>query len=210
MIVAPGLPAVELGAATFEPPVRALLVGNLIRRKGVLELLQALAAGARADDAFELDIVGRADLDAPYAEAVARVVTTAPSLAGRVRWHAPCAYASMGEHYRRATVLLSAASMETFGMALAEARAHGLPILAVDAGHARAQFTDRENGRLFASSAALAAGFFGLVRDARAMRALFASARRTAAPGPSTWEHAAQRLLDELLRFQGGGAEYDQ
>lgn len=198
LVVEPGLPAVELGPAAAPSPCRALVVANLIPRKGVRELLFALAAQTQPDDAFTLDIVGRVDIDPLYAETVGRVITRSVTLAERIRWQPAVAYDAMGVHYRSASVLLSAASMETFGMALAEARAYGVPILALDGGYARNQFEDGVNGRLFESVDALAAEFLRLVRDPAALQAFIDSARRTATPGPGTWERAARRLLEQL------------
>ena len=203
MTVEPGLPAVRLEPIVPEPPFRALVVGNLIRRKGVLELLHALGTTATPADAFEVDMIGRADLDPEYAINIGRLITTTPSLTHRVHWHAPVPYGEMGVFYRNAHVFLSAASMETYGMALAEARAHGLPILALDGGHSRHHFTDSEDGRLFDSVRALAAGLLTLVREPNALAALFERARRTAAPGPSTWDRAARRFVAELNRVFG-------
>jgi len=198
LTVEPGLPAVELGPVSLEPPFRALVVGNLIPRKGIRDLLFALAAAVAPGDAFSLDIMGRVDLDPAYAETVGRVITRSPALAERVRWHHTASYTEMGDHYRGASVLISAASMETFGMALAEARAHGVPILALDGGYVSQQFTDGVNGRLFSSIPALVDEFLRLVREPEKMQALTASARRTATPGPDTWERAARSLLGQL------------
>src|SRR5262249_40881598 len=78
MTVEPGLPPVELGPSRIEPPYRALLVGNLIPRKGIRDLLFALAATTEPTDAFSLDIVGRADLDPAYAETIGRIITRTP------------------------------------------------------------------------------------------------------------------------------------
>jgi glycosyltransferase involved in cell wall biosynthesis len=198
--VQPGLPPIELGPPRTEPPLRGLLVANLIRRKGVLELLEAIARASRPDDAFELVLVGRADLDLDYAVAVSHRLTSTPVLTQRVRWVQPVAYGAMGAHYRAASVLISAAGMETFGMALAEARAHGLPILALDAGHAAEHIDDGDNGRIFWSIPALAEGFLTLARDPPALRSLVTNARRFAAPGPDGWPRAAHELLRELAR----------
>ena len=198
LTVEPGLPAVALGAASIEPPYRLLLVGNLIPRKGIRDLLFALATSVEPSDPFTLDIVGRADLDPLYAETIGRIITRTPALAERVRWHHTESYDDMGELYRQASLLVSAASMETYGMALAEARAHGVPILALDGGYVSRQFDDGVNGRLFTAIADLAAELLRLVRDGSSFQALFTSARGTAMPGPSTWARAAQRLLEQL------------
>jgi glycosyltransferase involved in cell wall biosynthesis len=198
LTVEPGLPAVELGPPTVEPPYRVLVVGNLIRRKGIRELLFALDAETVPSDAFTLDIVGRADLDPAYAETIGRIITRSATLAERVRWHHTKSYERMSELYRQASLLVSAASIETYGMALAEARAHGVPILALDGGYVSRQFEDGVNGRLFQTVPDLAAELLRLVRDAAALRSFFATARGKARPGPSTWDHAARRLLEQL------------
>lgn len=200
LLVPPELPDVSLGERTYEPPLRALVVANLIRRKGVLELVTELAARMAPDTELTLELVGRDGLEPDYAREVLTALA-APALAGRARFSGPVAYSAMGACYRRANLFVSAASMETFGMALAEAHAHGLPILALDGGHARAHFTPGEDGELFASVPALAARLVLLARDARAMAQLFAAARQGRASHSDSWQLAARRLLGELQRW---------
>ncbi len=79
-------------------------------------------------------------------------------------------------------------------MSLQEARAHGLPILAVDAGHVAAHFEPGANGILFDRIDGLADGFMQLARDERAMRQLFDRARGTPFDASYTWEAAALSL----------------
>jgi glycosyltransferase involved in cell wall biosynthesis len=202
LLVEPGLPAVKPGA--LAGPQSALVAGNVIPRKGVRELLRALATRVRDSDDFHLDIVGRLELDATYASEVVRLAAT-PPLAGRVTLHAPVPYDAMGGFYRRAGVVLSAAAMETFGMALAEARAHGLPIFALDAGHAARHFDDGVDGRAFGSVEALAAGWLAALRDERSFAPIAENASRRASAGPATWDRAARRFVRELARLEALG-----
>lgn len=199
LLVEPGLPAVELGALPAGPR-HALLAGNVIPRKGVRELLQTLAANTRDGDAFSLELVGRLDIDATYAADVVRLAGT-PPLAGRVVLHAPVPYDAMGAYYRRAGVVLSAAAMETYGMALAEARAHGLPIFALDAGYTARHFENGVDGRAFESVEELARAWLAALRDERSFARIAENARRRAAPGPATWDRAARRFVGELARL---------
>jgi glycosyltransferase involved in cell wall biosynthesis len=104
----------------------------------------------------------------------------------------------MHEAYRRANLFISASRMETFGMALQEARAHGLPILALDAGHARHHFTDGEDGVLCDSLPALVAQLLALARDPARLRVLVARARASRPSSGYTWQVAAAHLLAEL------------
>ena len=60
--------------------------------------------------------------------------------------------------YREAALYLSSSEMETFGMALQEARAFGLPILALEGGYVSRHISVGENGYLFKNIPGLAEG----------------------------------------------------
>jgi glycosyltransferase involved in cell wall biosynthesis len=96
-------------------------------------------------------------------------------------------------------LLVSGAGMETFGMALQEGGAHGLPILAMDGGYSRHHFTDGENGLLFKSTDGLARALVTLVRDESMMRGLFDRAQRSPREA-SSWKDAAETLVEYLAR----------
>lgn len=55
-------------ALACPPRVRALMAGNLIARTAVLPCLQALAKAVMPSDDFQLDSVGRTELDPDYAD----------------------------------------------------------------------------------------------------------------------------------------------
>jgi glycosyltransferase involved in cell wall biosynthesis len=198
MTVIPGLRPVEYAVRGYEPPLRAVMVGNLIPRKAILEFLRALDRLSTEDDSFVIDVVGRTDMDPAYVKACRDLVSTSQHLRRRVHLHGPVPYEQIDRHYGRSSALVSAAKMETYGMALAEARAHGLPIFALDRGHVRNHFTHGENGLLFSSLEDLAEGFLSLARDNRAMAELFARARKQLATGDCTWRAAAARFLEQL------------
>lgn len=195
MTVMPGLRAVKIAPRVYTPPLRALLVGNLIPRKSVRELMRALAT---RPGELVLDVVGRADLDLAYAAECAALAAQDR----RVRLVGPVPHAGMGAIYATHHLLVSAATMETYGMALAEARAHGLPILALDRGWQRYQFRDGETGRSFDSVDALADALVELARDARAMAPLYASAQAAGGSG-DTWPIAAAHFRAGILRVLG-------
>ncbi|MET0411511.1 MAG: glycosyltransferase family 4 protein [Polyangiaceae bacterium] len=184
------------------PPLRALLVGNLIARKAVLELLDGLRAAG--DEAFELSIVGRSDLDPAYARACAQRVASTPGLSSRVRFLGVQPYERMSELYDAAHVLVSAARMETYGMALAEAKAHGLPILASEGGNVRDHFRDGHDGLLFASIPELAQGLLELASAPARLERLLAAAALAASTAPYSWDDAAESLLEQLQALVRG------
>ncbi len=203
LCVPPAPPAVAPPRRAYEPPLSALLVANLIERKGVLDFLQALASRVEANDRFSIDIVGRDDLDPDLARKCRDVARDSPALSERVRFAGAVPRAKVDDFYRSAHLFVSSAKMETFGMALQEARAWGLPILAFDGGHARTHFTDGDNGLLFSSIESLAASFLDLARDDDAMHRLFERSQALASKSNGTWELAAKRLLEQLGPWLG-------
>jgi glycosyltransferase involved in cell wall biosynthesis len=198
MTVRPAPPDAAGARARRSAPavMRGLMVGNLVAGKGILPFLEALDARLAPGDRFALDLVGRTDMEPAYAGACRRAIT--PRLAGMVHVRGEVAYEDMGAWYGAASALVSASQMESFGMALQEARAWGLPILACDAGNVRNQFTPGENGYLHATIPDLADGFLALVRDPARMQRLFARAQETRPDSGYTWDEAARALLDEL------------
>ena len=100
--------------------------------------------------------------------------------------------------YRRSSILVSASEVETYGMALAEARAFGLLVLALRGGHIASHVPDAEHGLLFDSLADLADGFLTLVRAPASLAERVERARAARRIDGYDWEIAAERLLDQL------------
>lgn len=114
-----------------EAPVRSygsarrfLTVGSLERRKGVHELLPALA---KAPGEWTLDLAGDGP-DRPMLQAM----TNEHGLYSKVRFLGRCS--SMDAIYRQAEVLLHPSLSENLSMAILEAMSHGLPVIANDLG----------------------------------------------------------------------------
>jgi glycosyltransferase involved in cell wall biosynthesis len=200
LAVPPGAPALAAERAPPVPgqaPLHALVVGNLIPRKAVLEWLSALRPALRDEDDFTIVSIGRSDLDPAYAAACQAFVGAHPALARRVRFRGEVPPAEMAESYAGASLLVSASGMETFGIALQEARTLGVPILALDRGNAREHVRHGVNGILVSSLGELAASFLDLARSAPRLRALLEGARAGATLGEN-WDTIAARALDQL------------
>jgi glycosyltransferase involved in cell wall biosynthesis len=204
LTVPPGVAARTGGSARpTTPPLRAVLVGNLIPRKGVLELLEALRG--HGDAPFQLRIVGRTDLDSTYARACTELLEKAPALARRTEIAGVVPYEQMGGAYAAAHVLVSAARMETYGMAIAEAKARGLPILAAEGGNVRHHFRDGHDGLLFATIPELARGLVQLARAPARLARLLDAAEHEAASAAPSWDDAAASLMRQLDAGVSGG-----
>jgi glycosyltransferase involved in cell wall biosynthesis len=179
------------------PPFVFSMVGNLIPRKGFLAFFEFLASHLHETDRFVLELAGRSDLDPEYARACL-AVSEGSKLRSIVRYLGPVPSDRMAECYRRAAAFVSTSKMETFGMALQEASAYGLPILAVDGGHARRHFTPGDNGLLFESVETLAQELLVLARDSARMHALFRNAQRLRTSSDYTWAKAAELFSHQL------------
>lgn len=197
LTVLPAPPADTSAIPSPAPPFVFSMVGNLIPRKGVLELFECLALHLNATDRLCLELAGRSDLDPRYARACLDVARGS-QLRSIVHYLGPVPHDRIAECYRRAAGFVSASKMETFGMALQEASAFGLPILAVDAGYARHHFTPGENGLLFESVGALAQELLALTRDPARVHELFGNAQRLRLSSDYTWEKAAEIFSQEL------------
>ncbi|MBE3640414.1 glycosyltransferase family 4 protein [Mangrovicoccus algicola] len=118
------------GAPREEAGPRILSVGLLARRKGHDVLIRALARIADLD--WTARIVGKTHDPAVKAELAALIA--AHDLQARVTLAGELSDAALARDYRRARIFALATRHEGYGMALAEALCHGLPVVSCDAG----------------------------------------------------------------------------
>ncbi len=140
-------PAVDLNTIAERSrtpgPLRILFVGNLIRRKGLDQLLDALAqlpAGS-----WKLTVVGSQDADHGYTKFINERCLSLP--AGAVQFLGRVSDAELVHQYRTHN-LLAVPSYEGFGIVYLEAMRFGLPVIASTLGAAREIVTNGENGFL--------------------------------------------------------------
>jgi glycosyltransferase involved in cell wall biosynthesis len=109
-------------------PLRLLFVGRVIRTKGVLDAIRAVALAAPKVN-ISFDVIGTGDmLDACVAEA-ARL-----SIGHLVKFHGRLPRMEVNEWYRRSDVLLFPSFREPSGNVVFEALGFGLPIIAATTG----------------------------------------------------------------------------
>jgi glycosyltransferase involved in cell wall biosynthesis len=187
---------------TFAQPrqggaVRLLSVGSLTPRKGH-DLLVAALAGLTALD-WSARIVGPA-ADAVTAAALQAQIAAA-GLGDRVTLVGPVA--DIGPEYAAADLFVLATRYEGYGMAFAEALAHGLPAVASRTGPV-AELIPPAAGRLVPPGdvAALRAALAGLIADPAARAAAAAAARAAGAALPRWSDTAATvaGVLDKVAR----------
>ncbi|MDY6942930.1 MAG: glycosyltransferase family 4 protein, partial [Pseudomonadota bacterium] len=108
-----------------------LCVATITPRKGHPELLRALV-GLR-HRRWRLECLGSVHRDAEQTRRV-RAIIRRQRLGSRVRLRGECDERTLERAYRRASVFVLPSHHEGYGMALAEALIHGLPVVSTTAG----------------------------------------------------------------------------
>jgi glycosyltransferase involved in cell wall biosynthesis len=199
-VVEPGIEVHPGPVTRAREPMHALMVANLLPGKGVIELLAELAQRLVATDELVLSIVGSTHMDAPYARKVRELIERTPKLRERVVLHGSLPHARVLEMMRAAHVLLSASRLEGYGLALAEARASGLVVLARAGGNVAEWIAPASGGVLAPDDAALAAECVALSRD-RALREELLEQAEAAALPPRPWGQVARELMQAVERL---------
>jgi glycosyltransferase involved in cell wall biosynthesis len=140
----PTTKTVALGAQD-SGPLRLFFLGNLIPRKGLLPLIDALAGLPR--DTWALRVAGCLDMDPDYVRQV-RQALGKKGLADRVQLLGRREGLALVDDLRRAQVLCMPYAYEGFGMATLEALGFGLPVIGCRAGATPELIDDGINGYL--------------------------------------------------------------
>lgn len=200
-VVPPGRdPARQVGPI---PDLRAgrraalLCVGNWIPRKGILDVLEAMARLPR--DAATLHLVGDTDVDARYAARV-RARLRDRGLADRVVVHGPRPSAEVAAMYEAADIFVLPSTKEPYGTVLGEALAAGLPVVGWDAGNLPRLATNGQEAIILpvGDLAGLSAAIEELATNDDRRQSMADAARRRGAALP-TWDDTA-RLFFSTLR----------
>ncbi len=194
-VVEPGTdpaPSARRGAG---PELRLLCVATLTPRKGHALLIEAL--GALAGHPWRLDCVGSTQRDPATAAAVVQRVR-ALGLEARVTLHGELDDAALARRYAQADVFVLASYLEGYGMALAEAIAHGLPVVSTTGG-AIPETVPTDAALLVppGDAEALTAALRRLLEEPALAARLAAAARAARAKLPS-WDAAGARFAAAL------------
>jgi glycosyltransferase involved in cell wall biosynthesis len=202
LVVEPGTHARLAPASTgFSAKLRVVMIGNVVPGKGIEPWLCALEACLSEGDPIAVSIIGSLTADSEYAERCRRLVRESAELASRVEFTGPLGPSETLARLAEADLFVSASSMESYGMALAEARVTGVPILAKIGGNAGAHVDSAAGGELAPDELALAHACVALARDPALRRARSARARAHAPPARA-WRSAAQELVAQLAAWE--------
>lgn len=178
-------------AAPGPRPDVVLCVAQWIERKGVRELAEAWAATARPG--WRLELVGETSADAGYTAEVRGALAQAPAGSAIVR--GPLSDAELAAAYAGAAIFAMPSRYEGYGIAYAEALAHGLPVVACAVGPVPALVGPAAGLLVPPGDPAALAAALGRLMDDGALRARMAAAARARAAELPTWERTAALFL---------------
>jgi glycosyltransferase involved in cell wall biosynthesis len=168
-------------------------------RKGHLTLIEALAQ-LRRDD-WMLDCIGSLTRDPTHVAAVRDEIMTR-GLAARITLRDEIAQVQLGAAYDAADLFVLPSFLEGYGMAFAEALAHGLPIIGTRAGAIPDTVPEAAALLVLPGDAPALAGALCRVLDDRALLARLAQeATRYGAVLPD-WDAAVTRWHSEIERLR--------
>ena len=194
-IVEPGTEPASIARGSGSADPSLLCVATLTPRKGHAVLLDALAQ--LRDRRWRLDCAGSLERDVATVEAL-RAQIERTGLADRVRLLGELTAQALEECYASADLFVLASFIEGYGMAHAEALAHGLPIVATAAG-AVPHTVPSTAGLLVAPGDADAlANALRRVLDDAALRETLANGARAVRERLPTWQQACARFDAQL------------
>jgi len=172
--------------------LRLFFLGNLIPRKGLRPLIDALAGLPRGT--WTLRVAGRLDMDRSYVRRVRRALRHW-DLTDRVTLLGPREGPLLADELARAQVLCMPYAYEGFGMATLEAQGFGLPVIGCRSGATRELVDDGVNGYLVhpGDHAAVRRAVTDLHQDRSALAKMSLAAQRRFDDHPG-WEASMDRL----------------
>ncbi len=186
------LPEAFVRSRAAEPgPLRIVFLGNVIPRKGLHTLLEAIS---RQPAAFHLDIIGSLTADGAYAQEMQGLasVLRPPS---SVDFLGPLDNLPLADKLKSAHVLVVPSSYEGFGIVYLEGMGFGLPAIGTTAGAAGEIIREGETGFLIRPEDAetLAARLAGLAADRSLLARLSVRALERYRAQP-TWQQTSGEI----------------
>jgi len=180
-------------------PLNIIFVGNLIPRKQLMVLVEAL--GLIKNHLWHLDVVGKTDVDPGYFDNVRTLVTNL-GLGSRITFSGALSDMKLSEQLNNSDLLVVPSSWEGFGIVYLEGMSFGLPAIATTEGAAKEIIQHGENGYLIAKgdSESLASHLQSLIQDPQTLIDMSWNALATYSGYP-TWEDSAINSRDFLVKI---------
>lgn len=193
----------EIISRAHTGPLRILSLGNVIYRKGLHTLLEAVRV---RPSVFRIDVVGSLTSEPGYAKQM-QDFAKANGLASLVTFHSSLDREPLAEKLRQAHVLAVPSSYEGFGIVYLEGMCFGLPAIGTTAGAAGEIIEHEKTGYLIApgDSRSLAGHLRALAEDRGLLAGLSLNARQRYLSQPS-WAETAKSIR-EFLQVMVNGSD---
>ena len=186
----------EIISRSYSNPLRILFLGNVIKRKGLHILLEAVKG---LTSKVSVDIVGGLDSEPAYVRQIQEIII-ANALSSFVFLHGSLNKEPLVEKLKQAHVLAVPSSYEGFGIVYLEGMSFGLPAIGTTAGAAGEIISDGVDGFLIPpGNADLLANrlkFLNEKRDVLLQMGLAARSRYLRQP---KWEETASSIREFLV-----------
>lgn len=179
-------------------PLQLLSVGSVVPRKAFDVLVRALSQVA--DRNWRLALVGPTDRS-PEALAALHTAIQDTGLGGRIAVTGSADPEQLEAQYAAADLFLLPSLYEGYGMVLAEAMAHGLPIVCTTGGAAAATVPDDAAIKVPPADVNALGGAIRRVLDDTALRRRMSDAAWAAGQKLPRWEDTA-RIIADVIRSQ--------
>mgnify|MGYP001597044742 CR=1 FL=1 len=191
----------EIKERSKKKELRILFLGNVIERKGLHTLVQALLS--IPPSAFCVDIIGSLTTEPNYAKQMQKYVMV-NGLSSTVTFHSSLNNKPLIEKLKHAHILIVPSSYEGFGIVYLEGMAFGLPAIGTTAGAAGEIIEHGKTGYLIEpnDSDALAAHISQLASDRNLLTELSLNARKRYMQQPS-WDTIASQIRTFLQSMIG-------
>jgi glycosyltransferase involved in cell wall biosynthesis len=201
VVIEPGTEPVPLATGSGTTKVELLSVGTLNPGKGYEELINALTAVPSRD--WHLTCAGSLTRHPPTVARI-RALVEERQFEDHVSLVGELGAEQIEEHYASADVFVLATFRETYGMAVAEALAHGLPVVSTSTGAIPA-LVGAEAGLLVSPGdvQGLSAALSRVIGDAEC-RARLAEGARRVRPSLPRWDQAVDKFASALESISRG------
>ncbi|MDP2778402.1 MAG: glycosyltransferase family 4 protein [Anaerolineales bacterium] len=191
----------EIKARASQNSLRILFLGNIIERKGLHTLLQALVS--LQPSSFILDVVGSLTTEPTYAKQMQELVMV-NGLSSTVTFHSSLDNEPLVEKLKQANVLIVPSSYEGFGIVYLEGMAFGLPAIGTTAGAAGEIIEHGKTGYLIKPNdhQTFATHISQLASDRNLLTELSLNARKRYIQQPS-WNESASQIRAFLQSMIG-------
>lgn len=184
----------------YQPgPLKIVFVGNLIPRKGLHTLLQAISQLPPGD--CQLNVIGRVDADPAYYRKTLTQIAK-QELSTRVKLSGALTDSQLYAQLMDSHLLVVPSTYEGFGIVYLEGMGFGLPAIGTDRGAAAEIITPGVDGYLVpAENPSIIAEYIAaLAHDRQKLLSLSLAARRRYLNHP-TWEMTGEKIRQFLFKF---------